>query len=104
MTTRTVLQGLISRSIWGGKPPEHRAAWEAELAGAPCPRSLLYLMQAYRRLRRRKGGNGFAISPIEWPDIDAFVRLTGFPLAPWEVEVIEDLDDLFIAAQSKKAE
>lgn len=62
-----------------------------------------YLWNAYGRLRRRKGGNGFASSPLEWPDILAFMIATRFPLAPWEIEVIEDLDDLFIAEHAKAA-
>lgn len=34
--------------------------------------------------------------PISWSDLDAFVRNAGFPLAPWETEIIETLDDLFL--------
>lgn len=33
---------------------------------------------------------------IEWPDIDAFIRRSGVWLSPWEIELIEDLDDLFL--------
>lgn len=51
------------------------------------------------RIRRRKGG-GFGLSPIEWPDIDAFVRNSQFNLAPWEIEVVEDLDDMFLIANN----
>lgn len=59
--------------------------------------ALAYLWQAYHRLRRRKGG-GMGPGPIEWPDIDAFLRLSGVSLVPWEIEVIEELDDLFLTA------
>lgn len=64
--------------------------------------ALEYLWRAFNRLRRRKGGNGFAALPIEWPDIDAFVRNTRFDLAPWEIEIIEDLDDLFLTDHTKE--
>jgi hypothetical protein len=40
-------------------------------------------------------------SPISWADIEAFSRLSGFQLAPWEVEVIEELDGVFFAQQAK---
>lgn len=63
------------------------------------PKALAYLFLAYMRIRRRKGG-GFGLMPIEWPDIDAFLRLSKVSLAPWEVEVIEDLDDMFLVANS----
>lgn len=62
------------------------------------PIALTYLWQVYHRLRRRKGSTGFGAAPIEWPDIDAFVRNAKVRLAPWEIEMIEDLDDLFLAS------
>lgn len=62
--------------------------------------SMLYLWSAFQRIRRRKGGNGFSAMPIEWPDIDAFVRNSGVRLAPWEVATIEKLDDLFLSAKA----
>lgn len=67
-----------------------------ELETADFPLPLLYLWVAFNRIRRRKGGNGFAPSPIEMTDIDAFNRLSGMALAPWEVAMIERLDDLFL--------
>lgn len=66
------------------------------------PPAVAYLWRAFTRIRRRRGGNGFSASPIEWGDIDAFMRLSGVRLAPWEVEVIEDLDDAWLAEISRK--
>ncbi|MES2030840.1 MAG: hypothetical protein V4477_16795 [Pseudomonadota bacterium] len=96
---REVLQGLLARA----KNDERRAELEAELYGPQLPPALAYLWMAFIRLRRRKGSNGFAVSPIEWPDFDAFIRLSGVRLAPWEIAAIEDIDDAFIAEQSKPA-
>jgi hypothetical protein len=67
------------------------------------PIPLAYLWQAYHRIRRRKGGNGFGVMPLEWSDIDAFNRLTGMALAPWEVGMIERLDDVFLKAMADNA-
>lgn len=36
--------------------------------------------------------------PIEWSDLVAFLSLTKSSLTPWEIEIIEDLDDLYRAA------
>lgn len=83
--------------------PEKLEQYEADLALPPLPLALSYLWQIYRRLRRRKGG-GMGPSPIEWPDIDAFLRLSGVALVPWEIEVIEDLDDAFMAAVAAAGE
>jgi hypothetical protein len=84
------------------RSPERRQEYEEQLACPPLPDALVYLWLVFIRLRRRKGSNGFALSPIEWSDIDAFIRLSSTRLAPWEIAVIEDLDDIFIAAQAKR--
>jgi hypothetical protein len=34
--------------------------------------------------------------PIGWQDIGAFVDLTGTRFAPWEIEILERVDDLFL--------
>lgn len=94
---REILEGLLVRA----KTDERRAELEAELYGVLLPEALAYLWSAFVRIRRRKGSNGFALSPIEWPDIDAFLRLSGVKLVPWEITMVEDLDDIFISTQSK---
>lgn len=70
----------------------------------PFPRSMSDIWQAYHRLRRRKAASDMgAPKPIEWPDIDAFVRQSGARLTPWQIEVIEDLDDIYLQPTSKPA-
>ena len=96
MSIREKLEGLVERSIQSGKPQSHRSEWEAELAGASFPRGLLYLWAAYNRLRRRQGSSGYGPLPLGWPEIDAFLRRSKLNLAPWEIEVIEELDDLYM--------
>jgi hypothetical protein len=66
--------------------------------------ALQYLWNAFIRLSSRRGSNGFGINPISWSEIDAFVRNSRVNLAPWEVEIIEMLDDLFRAEQAKAKE
>jgi hypothetical protein len=63
--------------------------------------ALAYLWRAYQRLRHRKGGSGFGASPLEWPDIEAFLRQGGMTLVPWEIALIEMLDDLYMNQQAK---
>lgn len=97
MTYRELLQGLIDRT----KRPQKLKEYEAELSCPELPPALDYLWKIYRRLRRRTG-NGFGLTPIEWPAIDAFLRHAGISLAPWEIEVIEEVDDLFLIANAPK--
>lgn len=93
MPLREHLEGLLART----KKPEKRAEYEAQLAMPPFPAAVAYLWDTFWRLRRRKGG-GFGPAPIEWPDIAGFTAFTGVRLAPWEVEIIEDLDDCFMSS------
>ena len=90
-----MLEGLITRC----RVPEKRAEYEKELVCPALPGALAYLWMIYRRIRRRKG-NSFGVQPIEWPDIDSFLRHAKYILAPWEIEIIEDIDDLYLIANS----
>lgn len=94
---RETLEGLIART----KDAKRRAKYEAELKCPPFPLPLDYLWRVYRRLSRRVGSSGFGPNPITWPDIDAFVRHAQIRLAPWEIEIIEDLNDLDRAADAR---
>jgi hypothetical protein len=53
------------------------------------------------RLARRRTSSGFGSNPITWADISAFEHHAKFPLKPWEVEMIEDLDDIDRAEQAR---
>lgn len=97
MSYRTTLEGLIERT----RDPVRRAKYEAELVVPPFPKALGYLWNAYQRIRRRKGG-GMGPSPIEWPDIAAFIDRTGIDLRPWEIEIIEAVDDQFLASFTQR--
>jgi hypothetical protein len=74
---------------------------EADLARPEFPRALGYLWDAYLRLRRRKGGGFAGPEPISWQDIDAFVRRSGLRLAPWEISLLEALDDIYLSPEPK---
>lgn len=64
----------------------------------PFPDALRYLWTAFVRIRRRNAGNGFGATPITWADLDAYSRLSGLRLLPWEIEIIELLDDALLAS------
>ena len=44
-----------------------------------------------------------AANPLSFTDIGWFVHLTGRPLSPWEVEMIERMDDAALASASQSA-
>jgi hypothetical protein len=67
----------------------------------PFPKVLAYLWRTFNRLHQRRGSSGFGANPISWPDIDAFLRLSGVRLMPWEIEIIEEIDNVFRVEQSR---
>lgn len=94
------MQGLLERT----KRAEKIAEYEAALFVPPLPRPANYIWRMFTRLRSRKGSNGFGAGPLEWPDIAAFCALARISFTPWELEIVELLDDLFVAAHSKARE
>jgi hypothetical protein len=77
---RQVLEGLLERT----HKPEKRAKLEAELETPPLPLELEHVWNAFCRLHARRWSS-FSAEPIAWSDLDAFVRLTGVRLAPFEI-------------------
>lgn len=86
------------------KDASRRAEYEAELACPPLPMALLYLWSAFLRLSNRRGAGGFGVNPISYGEIEAFCRLSGQRFAPWEIRLIEELDQMFMVEQSKARE
>lgn len=68
------------------------------------PLALSYVWDAWKRLRRRSSAGVNGADPITWQDIDAFVRRTGSRLDPRDIELIEDLDDLYLASLTSEAD
>lgn len=67
----------------------------------PMPPALTYLWAAFLRLANRRGSNGFGANPISWTELEAFSRLSGLRLTPWEIETIEMLDNLYRVEQAR---
>ncbi|MEY9466286.1 hypothetical protein ABH973_006699 [Bradyrhizobium ottawaense] len=95
---REKLEGKLKRTRSG----KGRAEIKAQLAVPPFPLPLLYLWNSFQRLSGRRTGSGFGINPIAYADIEAFARLNGKCFAPFEIELIEDLDNLFRIEFAKK--
>lgn len=96
VSLRERLTGLLTRA-----KGERRRELEADLECPPLPPALSFLWDAYLRLRSRKGTDGMGnAQPIEWADFDAFSRLSGLRLLPWEIEILENLDNIYLRARS----
>ncbi len=93
-----MLEALQSRA----RTPEKVAEIEAELAQSPMPEGGAYLWGAFRRLHGRRGSTGYGPAPLTCGDFDAFSRLSGLRLTPCEIEVIEALDQVAMAAAAER--
>ncbi|MER8615964.1 hypothetical protein NKG99_03785 [Mesorhizobium sp. M1409] len=57
-----------------------------------------YLWRAFARISNRRPPGGM----WSWPDLESFQRMSGLRLAPWEVDVIEQLDRAYLAEAARK--
>ena len=95
---KDTLKGLLKRA----RDPKRRAQYKADLECPPLPEAAEHIWRAFQRLSRRRGSGGMGASTLTWPDIDAFVRQSRLRLAPWEIEMIEDLEDLWMAERARE--
>lgn len=76
------------------------------LQSAPkLPQGLGYLWRDFLDLHNSRSGSGFGPARITFADIDAWQRVTGFELAPWELSAVRAADGAYfdsIANQRKK--
>jgi hypothetical protein len=49
-------------------------------------------------MSRARGSTGFGPAPLSWADIEAWSRVTGTPVDPWEARAIRAIDDAIIEA------
>lgn len=56
---------------------------------------------AFCALHERRGSNGFGPSRLSYLELDAYQRVTGDVLLPWEIKAIQQADDEFFTAQPK---
>jgi hypothetical protein len=97
VTNRELLEGLLRRT----RNEQRRAEYQAALEVPLYPDALEYLWRAFCRLHARRT-IGFSLNPIAWTDIAAFSTLTGLRFAPWEIHLIEQLDDAYLASHGEQ--
>ena len=91
----------------GGALGDHYAAMvRSGRRAAPKPPSLphgtAHIWNTFCRLDAKRRSNGFGPEPISYSEIEAYLRVTGESLDPWEVKALAELDDQYIEAAAKK--
>lgn len=62
----------------------------------PCPAGCEELWAIFNELHACRGSNGFGPVRISYVDLDAFQRVTGISLAPWEIDAIRRADRAYM--------
>lgn len=85
-----MIEHLLSIEERTGKTPQI-------LLDAPaCPAGCEELWRIFGELNGCRGNNGFGPVRITYTDIDAFQRVSGTVLQPWEREAIKRADQAFL--------
>lgn len=95
----------------GGTQKQHIEALKK--MGAPIPESPVptiptetaYLLNCYKTIRftrHQKDGTSVLIprEVLNWDTIEAYSKLSGLELAPWEIETIMNIDGIFEQARA----
>lgn len=72
-----------------------------ELDVPALPPQAAHLWDIYAQLAAARGSNGFGPNPIGWAELEAWQRLNGFDLSPWEAETLIHIDYAARAALAK---
>lgn len=83
------------------KTPERRAELEAELAVPEIPRGGEYLWRIFMRMHARRQSTGIGPARLSLGDFVNFQTLNRTRLAPWEVAILEQLDDVALKDRKK---
>lgn len=97
----------MNRQAGGAAVSDHYAALErsgrkAKPKGPTLHPSAVHVWNLFAQVSAARTGSGFGPNPLTYSEIDAFSRLTGWTLDPWEVDAIRALDDAYITAVSEK--
>lgn len=77
-----------------------RAELEARLHLPDFPEEYTFAWASFFELNQSRSSNGFGVNPISFTEIEAYLRLTGKVLLPYEINGINTIDSCFLKAQS----
>jgi hypothetical protein len=75
----------------------------AELTAVRCPVLLQYLWQAFLELSSARGSTGFGPAPLSFLEIESWSRLTHRTLTGWQINVLKQLDSVYLSKQAEQA-
>ncbi len=79
---------------------QKKAEFEAKLSLPDFPEEYTFAWQSFFDLNSCRSSNGFGANAISYSEIDAYARLTGKVLLPYEISGIVTIDNCFLKAQN----
>lgn len=73
----------------------------AALDGPPVPFQLAHLLEWFGELNAGRTDIRVGANPLTWEGMDAWARLTGRDLRPWEVGLLRALDRTYLLAMKE---
>ncbi len=73
------------------------------LEASECPDSLFYIWEYFLTMNIRRTGNGYGPNPLTPPEVEAWARLHGVRLTPFEAEALDGLETRFLKHFAKAA-
>lgn len=72
------------------------------LDAAACPAGAWYLWEYFLRMSARRTGNGYGPNALSSAEVEAWARLNGVRLAPFEAEALDGLEARFLSHYAKE--
>jgi len=66
-----------------------------------CPACMRYLWGYFLEMNCRRTSTGFGINPISHEALDAWQRLRGIKLLPFEIRALDALESAFLLSRNK---
>lgn len=73
-----------------------RGAVPPELAPLPFPEGAEYLWGYFQSMSARRSSNGYTVNPLSHQEVQAWAARHGVVLAPWEAQVLDQLEELYM--------
>jgi len=67
----------------------------------PFPVTDARLLAIFWELHAARSHNGFSYNPFSYAELDAYQRLAGVTLTPWDVKMLKRIDTIYLMALQK---
>jgi hypothetical protein len=82
---------------------KQRQELEARLDMPPMPEEFTFAWGSFFDLQATRSSNGFSHNPLSYIEIEAYIRLSGRVLLPYEIRAIKVVDTAFLNTQADLA-